>query len=86
MGRSPSTENRARSYPSFVADVTLRLQQLVAGWQGAERNQLLTDLYTECLNAAVPGGRHLLPIKLLSVIDLNETHLQATLSGLNGKA
>src|SRR5258708_21889870 len=86
MGRSPSTENRAGSYPSLLADVTLRLQQLVAGWQGAERNQPLTDLYTECLNAAGPGGRHLLPVRLLFVQDLDETHLQAALRGLNGKA
>jgi hypothetical protein len=86
MGRSPSTENRAGSYPSLLADVTLRLQQIVTGWQGAERNQPLTDLYKECLNAAGPGGRHLLPVRLLLVKDLDETHLQAALRGLNGKA
>src|SRR5258706_1584397 len=86
MVMSPSTENRAGSYPSLIADVSLRLQQLVAGWQGAERNQPLTDLYKECLNAAGPGGRHLLPVRLLFVKDLDETHLQDALRGLNGKA
>lgn len=86
LGRRPRTESRAGSSPAFVADVTLRLQQLVAGCQGADRNQPLTDLHNECLNAAGPGGRHLLPVRLLLVQDLDETHLQAALRGLNGKA
>src|SRR2546429_4671248 len=85
MGRSASTEDRAGSYPSLTADVTLRLQQLVVGWQGAERNQPLTELHNECLNAAGLGGRHLLPARLLAVEDLDETHLQAALHRLNGK-
>src|SRR5579864_6351290 len=85
MGRSPPTEDRAGSYPALTADITSRLQQLVAGWQGAERNQPLTDLHSECLNAAGPGGRHLLPVRLLLVKDLDETHLQGVLRGLNGK-
>src|SRR5947209_4122241 len=85
MGRSSPTEERAGSYPAFIADVTMRLQQLVAGWQGAERNQPLTELHNECLNAAGPGGRHLLPARLLAVEDLDETHLQAALHRPNGK-
>lgn len=80
MGRSPPTEERAGSYPSLTADVTWRLQQLVAGWQGAERNQPVSELHNECLNAAGPGGRHLLPAILLLVKDLDETHLQADLA------
>jgi hypothetical protein len=35
MGRSPPTEERVASRPLFTADITIRLQQLVAGWQGA---------------------------------------------------
>ncbi len=66
--------------------MTLRLQQLVAGWQGAERNQPLIDLHNECLNAAGSGGRRLLPVRLLLVKGLDETHMQAALRGLNGKA
>jgi type I site-specific restriction endonuclease len=85
MGRSPPTEERAGSYPSLTADVTWRLQQLVAGWQGAERNQPVAELHNECLDAAGPGGRHLLPAILLLVKDLDETHLQAVLHRLNGK-
>src|SRR5947199_385537 len=85
MGRSSPTEERAGSYPSFIADLPLRLQQLVAGWQGAERNQPLSELHNECLNAAGLGGRHLLPARLLLVEDLDETHLQAALHRLNGK-
>ena len=85
MGRSSPTEERAGSYPSIIVDVTMRLQQLVAGWQGAERNQPLTELHNECLNAAGLGGRHLLPSRLLPVENLDETHLQAALHSLNGK-
>ena len=65
--------------------MTSRLQQLAAGWQGAERNQPLAELHDECLDAAGPGGRHLLPARLLLVKDLDETHLQAALQRLNGK-
>src|SRR5260370_34163510 len=85
MGRSPPTEDRAGSYPSLTADVTWRLQQLVAGWQGAERNQPLSELHNECLDAMGPGGRYLLPAKLLLVTDLDETHLHAALQRLNGR-
>src|SRR5712691_1379143 len=85
MGRSSPTEERAGPYPSFIADLPWRLQQLVAGWQGAERNQPLSELHNECLNAAGSGGRHLLPARLLAVEDLDETHLQAALHRLNGK-
>jgi len=85
MGRSPPTEERTGLYPSLTADVTMRLQQLVAGWQGAERNQPVAELHNECLDAAGPGGRHLLPAILLLVKDLDETHLQAALHRLNGK-
>src|SRR5260370_35278385 len=85
MGRSSPTEERAGSYPSIIADLPWRLQQLVAGWQGAERNQPLSELHNECLNAAGPGGRHLLPARLLAVEDLDETYLQAALHRLNGK-
>jgi len=85
MGRSPPTEERAASRPLFTADITIRLQQLVAGWQGAERNQSLFDLHNECLNAAGPGGRRLLPAKLLLVKNLDETNLQAAIRNSNGK-
>src|SRR5437879_3735932 len=83
--RSGHTEELAASRPSLTADISTRLQQIVVGWQGAERNQPLPDLHNECLNAAGPGGRPLLPVRLLLVKELDETHLQAALRGLNGK-
>ena len=83
MGRSPLTEEQATSRPFLTADLSLRLQQLVAGWQGAERNQPLSELHKACLDAAGPGGRHLLPARLLPMKGLDETQLQATLAGLH---
>jgi type I restriction enzyme R subunit len=63
----------------------LRLQQIVAGWHGAERNQQLSALHNECLTAAGPGDRHLLPAYLLLVENLDETNLRAALKKANGR-
>jgi type I restriction enzyme, R subunit len=79
------TDGQTASYPSLIADPALRLQQIVAGWRGAERGQHLSDLHNECLNAVGPGGRHLLPTVLLLVGNLDETTLQAAIRRLNGK-
>src|SRR6266487_6738982 len=85
MGRSSPTEEPAASYPSLTADTSLRLQQLVNGWRGAERGEPLTALHDACLNAVGPGGRHLLPTIFLLVKDLDETSLQTALRTLNGR-
>ena len=85
MGRSSPTEERTAPSPSLTSDITLRLQQLVVGWHGVERNQPLIVLRDECLNAVGPGGRHLLPAKLLLIKNLDETNLQSAIRGLNGK-
>ncbi len=71
--------------PSFTADIALRLQQIVAGWHGAERSQPLSSLHDECLNAAGHGGRHLLPANLLLARDLDETNLRAAFQKSNGR-
>ena len=75
----------AVSYPSLTADTSLRLQQLVNGWRGAERGEPLTALHTACVNAVGPGGRHLVPAHLLLVQDLDVTNLQIALRNLNGR-
>ncbi len=85
MGRSIPTDEPAVSYPSLIADTSLRLQQLVNGWRGAERGEPLTALHTACVNAVGPGGRHLLPAHVLLVADLDATNLQIALRNLTGK-
>ncbi len=85
MGRSIPTDEPAVSYPSLTADISLRLQQLVNGWRGAERGEPLTALHNACVNAVRPGGRHLVPINLLLVQDLDVTDLQIALRNLNGR-
>ena len=63
-------------YPSLIADTSLRLQQLVNGWRGAERGEPLTALHYACVNAVGPGGRQLVPAHVLLVPDLDVTNLQ----------
>src|SRR5436309_388860 len=78
-------EEPAVSYPSLIADTSLRLQQLVNGWYGAERGEPLIALHSACVSAVGPGGRHLVPANLLLVQDLDVTNLQIALRNLNGK-
>jgi len=85
MGRSIPTDEQAVSYPSLIADTSLRLQQLVNGWRGTERGEPLTALHNACVNAVGPGGRHLVPAILLLVQDLDVTNLQIALRKLNGR-
>lgn len=63
----------------------MRLQQLVAGWRGAERGQPLSDLHAECAAAVGPGGRHLLPAGVLHVRRLDTTTLAAALQRRPGQ-
>src|SRR4051794_39326602 len=69
---------------SLTGDVVQRLQQLVAGWRGAERGQPLSELHEACAMAVAPGGRPLLPTRLLLVAGLDPTVLQAGLGRLRG--
>ncbi|SRR6266487_825903 len=85
MGRSTPTDKPAVSYPSLIADTSLRLQQIVNGWRGAERGEPLTALHNTCVNAVGPGGRHLVPANLLLVPDLDVTNLQIALRNPNGR-
>ena len=85
MGRSIPTDEPAVSYPSLIADTSMRLQQLVNGWRGAERGEPLTALYNACVNAVGPGGRHLLPAHVILVTNLDATNLQIALNHLTGK-
>lgn len=85
IGKEFPTEGQVALSSSYHADIALRLQQIVAGWRGAERNQHLSALHNECLTAAGPGGRHLLPAYLLPVEDLDETNLRTALKKVNGR-
>ncbi len=85
MGRSIPTDEATVSYPSLIADTSLRLQQLVNGWRGVERGEPLTALHNSCVNAVGPGGRHLVPANLLLVQDLDVTNLQIAIRNPIGK-
>ena len=84
MGRSIPTNEPAVSYPSLIADTSMRLQQLVYGWRGVERGEPLTALHNACVNAVGPGGRYLVPAQVLLVGDLDVTDLQIALRNLSG--
>ena|SRR5215469_6691771 len=85
MGRSIPTDETAVLYPSLIADISMRLQQLVNGWRGAERGEPLAALHNACVNAVGPGGRHLLPAQVLLVTNLDATSLQSALNKLIGR-
>jgi hypothetical protein len=56
-------------------DITLRLQQIISNWRGAERSEPLSLLHSQCVDA-VGRGNTLLPAQLLPVSDLDLTHLR----------
>ena len=85
MGRSIPTDEPAVSNPSLIANTSMRLQQLVNGWRGAERGEPLTALHNACVNAVGPGGRHLLPAHVILVTNLDTTNLQIALNNITGK-
>ena len=85
IGKESSTEEQIALSSSNHTDIALRLQQIVALWRGAERNEHLSVLHDECLTAAGPGGRHLLPADLLLVKDLDETNVRTALKKANGR-
>ena len=70
IGRSIPTDELAVSYPSLIADTSLRLQQLVHGWRGKERGEPLTALHNACFNAAGPGSWHLFTAHVLEVCEV----------------
>jgi hypothetical protein len=59
MGRSIPTDEPAVSYPSLIANTSIRLQQLVNGWRGAERGEPLIALHNACGNAVGIGETYL---------------------------
>ncbi len=85
MGRSIPTDEPAVSYPSLIADTSLRLQQLVNGWHGAERGEPLTALHNACVDALGPGGRLLVPANLLLIQDLDVTTFEMALRNPNSR-
>jgi superfamily II DNA or RNA helicase len=61
-------------------DLAERLQQLVLGWHGVERNQPVTDLHAECYAAAGPAAHLFLPERVFPVGGLDATSLRAELA------
>ena len=57
-----------------------RLQQMVLGWRGAERNQSITELHAECSAAAGPSAHLILPARVFLVRALDTSRLRAELA------
>ena len=71
-----STDGQVTTVAAASADIALRLQQLIAGWRGAERGQPLSALHEECRNAAGAARSQLLPARVVPVRDLDATTLE----------
>jgi type I restriction enzyme R subunit len=87
MGRSSLTETQNISSAPATQGITLRLQQLISNWGGAQRGQPFAALHQECINAVGRGSRlqyRLLPSHVLPVADLDATNLQYALRHFNG--
>jgi hypothetical protein len=63
-----------------VTDDDLRLQNLVAGWEGVSRGEPLSVLHQECLQTVGPGRQGMLPARLVLVPDLDAATLETTLA------
>jgi hypothetical protein len=57
-----------------------RLQRIVLGWRGVERNQPVTDLHAECTAATGSAARLLLPERVFPVHNLDSASLRAELA------
>src|SRR5262245_14741450 len=55
------------------AGLAERLQRIVLGWKGAERNQPVTELHAQCFAAAGPTAHLLLPERVFPVRNLDST-------------
>lgn len=87
MGRSLLTDTQNLSSSPLTPDITLRLQQMISNWVGAQRGQPLADLHRECADAVGRGSKllhRLLPAHILPVTDLDVTNLQHALRRFNG--
>ena len=57
-----------------------RLQQMVLGWRGVERNQPITELHAECSAAAGPSAHLIIPARVFLVRALDTSRLRAELA------
>jgi type I restriction enzyme R subunit len=71
------------SQSSPTQDIALRLQQIISNWGGAARGEPLSNLHSQCLEAAGRGSP-LLPAQVLFVVDLDLTRLRAAIRRSNG--
>jgi hypothetical protein len=76
MGRSIPTDEPVVSYPSLIDDTSMRLQQLVNGWRGAERGESLT---AQCLRQHGWHGRNVPPVYSTDlVLECRRSHFRAS--------
>jgi len=76
----PAVQAAVASGNPARASVVDRLQQIVLGWKGAERNQPVSDLHAQCFAAAGPSAHLLLPERVFPVRNLDSTRLRAELA------
>ncbi len=76
----PAVQTTSPSGNAARTNIAERLQQIVLGWRGAERNQPVTDLHAECSSAAGSAAHLLLPERVFLVRNLDTGTLRAELA------
>src|SRR5438093_10629304 len=77
---SPTIQTLPPASSPARASLAERLQKIVLGWRGAERNQPVTALHDECSTAAGPSAHLLLPERVFFVRDLDRISLRAEMA------
>jgi type I restriction enzyme R subunit len=76
----PAVQAAAPSSNAARTNLAERLQQIVLGWRGAERNQPVSDLHAECAGAAGAATHLFLPERVFPVRALDAGTLRAELA------
>jgi type I restriction enzyme, R subunit len=76
----PAVQTAAPSSPFARTSLAERLQLIILGWRGAERNQPVSELHAECSSAAGRATQLFLPERVFLVRDLDVGSLRAALT------
>lgn len=77
---SPTVQAAAPSSNAARTSLAERLQRIVLGWRGADRNQPVSDLHAECASAAGTATHLFLPERVFPVRALDAGTLRAELA------